>query len=153
MFWLNYECFSILCNAFLLKCAISSHNSCDISDWTQWEKQTSNLFTWVLFKQKNKVIAKVVGTFHKFWGWGGNRNLQWATLLHFRTPPPFLFYWWFWCRISCWLRIILKLGSENQQKWSHSLPNFWKILISHHEEMRLEHYHSLAKLKNKKATK
>ena len=20
--------------------------------------------------------------------------------------PPFLFYWWFWCRILCWLRII-----------------------------------------------
>ena len=28
MFWLSYECFSILCNAFLLKSAISSHNSC-----------------------------------------------------------------------------------------------------------------------------
>ena len=29
MFWLSYECFSISCNAFLLKSAISSHNSCD----------------------------------------------------------------------------------------------------------------------------
>ena len=29
MFWLSYECFSILCNAFLLKSAISSHNSCE----------------------------------------------------------------------------------------------------------------------------
>ena len=29
MFWLSYECFSILCHAFLLKSAISSHNSCD----------------------------------------------------------------------------------------------------------------------------
>ena len=28
MFWLSYECFSILRNAFLLKSAISSHNSC-----------------------------------------------------------------------------------------------------------------------------
>ena len=28
MFWLSYECFSILCNAFLLKSPISSHNSC-----------------------------------------------------------------------------------------------------------------------------
>ena len=27
MFWLSYECFSILCNAFLLKSAISSHNN------------------------------------------------------------------------------------------------------------------------------
>ena len=31
MFWLSYECFSILCNAFLLKSAISSHNSYDLS--------------------------------------------------------------------------------------------------------------------------
>ena len=30
MFWLIYECFSILCNAFLLKSTISSHNSCDV---------------------------------------------------------------------------------------------------------------------------
>ena len=29
MFWLSYECFSILCNAFLLKSAISSHSSCE----------------------------------------------------------------------------------------------------------------------------
>ena len=30
MFWLSYECFSILCNAFLLKSAISKpYNSCD----------------------------------------------------------------------------------------------------------------------------
>ena len=28
MFWLSYECFSILCHAFLLKSAISRHNSC-----------------------------------------------------------------------------------------------------------------------------
>ena len=28
MFWLSYECFSILCNAFLLKSVNSSHNSC-----------------------------------------------------------------------------------------------------------------------------
>ena len=28
MFWLSYECFSVLCNAFLLKSVISSHNSC-----------------------------------------------------------------------------------------------------------------------------
>ena len=30
MFWLSYECFSILRNAFLLKSAISSHNSCGL---------------------------------------------------------------------------------------------------------------------------
>ena len=29
MFWLSYECFSIFHNAFLLKSAISSHNSCE----------------------------------------------------------------------------------------------------------------------------
>ena len=29
MFWLSYECFSILRNAFLLKSTISSHNSCE----------------------------------------------------------------------------------------------------------------------------
>ena len=28
MFWQSHECFSILCNAFLLKSAISCHNSC-----------------------------------------------------------------------------------------------------------------------------
>ena len=31
MFWLSYECFSILSNAFLIKSAISSHNSCETS--------------------------------------------------------------------------------------------------------------------------
>ena len=30
MFWLSYECFSILCDVFSLKLVISSHNSCDI---------------------------------------------------------------------------------------------------------------------------
>ena len=29
MFWLSYECFSILCDAFLRKSVISSHNNCD----------------------------------------------------------------------------------------------------------------------------
>ena len=29
MFRLSYECFSILCNAFLLESAISNHNSCE----------------------------------------------------------------------------------------------------------------------------
>ena len=28
MFWLSYECFSVLCYAFLLKSVISGHNSC-----------------------------------------------------------------------------------------------------------------------------
>ena len=28
MFWLSYECFSILCNVFLPKSVISSNNSC-----------------------------------------------------------------------------------------------------------------------------
>ena len=31
MFWLSYECFSILLDAFLLKSVISCHNSCDPS--------------------------------------------------------------------------------------------------------------------------
>ena len=29
MFWLSYECFSISCDAFLLKSVIFSHNSCE----------------------------------------------------------------------------------------------------------------------------
>ena len=33
MFWLSYECFSIWCNAFLLKSVISSHNSCVANVW------------------------------------------------------------------------------------------------------------------------
>ena len=41
MFWLSYECFSILCNAFLLKSAISSHNSCVQSHIFQY---ISNVF-------------------------------------------------------------------------------------------------------------
>ena len=28
MLWLSYECLFIICNAFLLKSTISSHNSC-----------------------------------------------------------------------------------------------------------------------------
>ena len=28
MFWLSYECFSILCDVFLLKSVMSSHNIC-----------------------------------------------------------------------------------------------------------------------------
>ena len=32
MFWLSYECFSIFRNAFLLKSAISSNNSCEYGD-------------------------------------------------------------------------------------------------------------------------
>ena len=32
VFWLSYECFSILCNTFLLKSAISSHNSCALAN-------------------------------------------------------------------------------------------------------------------------
>ena len=40
MFWLSYECFSILCNAFLLKSAISSHNSCGLgSGFIIYEKK------------------------------------------------------------------------------------------------------------------
>ena len=33
MFWLSYECFSKLCNVFLLKSAISSHSSCADTDF------------------------------------------------------------------------------------------------------------------------
>ena len=42
MFWLSYECFSILCNAFLLKSAISSHNSCDLE--FNWIEKVQFLF-------------------------------------------------------------------------------------------------------------
>ena len=44
MFWLSYECFSILCNAFLLKSpSISSHNIqlCNINDILKKNTETS----------------------------------------------------------------------------------------------------------------
>ena len=48
-----------------------------------------------------------------------------------------LFYIWFWCRISCWLRIIWKHRSENQQKWSYSLLKFFKILKNHYKKTHM----------------
>ena len=59
-----------------------------------------------------------------------------------------LFYCWFWW-ITCWVRIILKLGSENQQKWSSWLLNFFIILKKHHKETRTEHHqhHSSSMMK------
>ena len=48
MFWLSYECFSILCNAFLLKSAISSHNSCEMSVFSFY---TFFVFLYQFFKK------------------------------------------------------------------------------------------------------
>ena len=47
MFWLSYECFSILCNAFLLKSAISSNNSCDTT--TYYRGLTIHVYITVVF--------------------------------------------------------------------------------------------------------
>ena len=51
MFWLTYECFSIMCDAFLLKSVISSHNSCAL--------------TYFIGNQPKKVK----------WGWSFGQNL------------------------------------------------------------------------------
>ena len=46
MFWLTYECFSILNDAFFLKSVISSHNSCEMLHETLvWSKQQFLLHT------------------------------------------------------------------------------------------------------------
>ena len=50
MFWLSYECFSILCNVFLLKSAISSHNSC--SDCTTSLMTHLTILYWKGFGQE-----------------------------------------------------------------------------------------------------
>ena len=55
MFWLSYECFSILRNAFLLKSAISSHNSCEQTElFHAWTSLMNNQ----VFKVK---ISSLVG--------------------------------------------------------------------------------------------
>ena len=50
MFWLSYECFSILSNAFLIKSAIS-HNSCDETSGLVCAKQN--------FKQNEGLFEKI----------------------------------------------------------------------------------------------
>ena len=50
-------------------------------------------------------------------------SLTWLMPCNWHYCTPF-FYWWFWCRISCWLRIIWKLASQNQQKQSYSPQKF-----------------------------
>ena len=48
MFWLSYECFSILCDAFLLKSVISSHNSC--KPWTHACGEVSGIQLYMTFE-------------------------------------------------------------------------------------------------------
>ena len=48
MFWLSYECFSISCDAFLLKNVISSHNSCVLLEVEKKESKTLNTFQKIL---------------------------------------------------------------------------------------------------------
>ena len=52
MFWLSYECFSLLCNAFLLKSAISSHSSCVF-------------LSQIFFNDVNHVYAEQLATYIK----------------------------------------------------------------------------------------
>ena len=83
MFWLSYECFSIVCNAFLLKSAISSHNSCagyifksstSVSNWQacffKWKAKCPgfhflNLSTTILSLIQPK-ISKNAQNFYRF---------------------------------------------------------------------------------------
>ena len=66
MFWLSYECFSILSNAFLLKRVISSHNSWQIfllgkENLTSSDFDDSNHFDecWTSIKIKINVSVKL----------------------------------------------------------------------------------------------
>ena len=56
MFWLSYKCFSILCNAFLLKSAISSHNSCECNKST---KRTDNRHQQPIKRKENNKLAEL----------------------------------------------------------------------------------------------
>ena len=60
MFWLSYECFSMLCNAFLLKSAISSHNS-SISELYFRSRR------FILLVQTKKVISMSYGSSTSSW--------------------------------------------------------------------------------------
>ena len=56
----------------------------------------------------------------------------WNVFLHCTALLYPIFYWWFWCRSSGWLRIIKRPGSENHQKWSYSpskFCNFFSLAI------------------------
>ena len=60
MFWLSYECFSILCNAFLLKSAISSHNSCAVFKNVGERSTAINYHPVSLLSVVSKVFGKLV---------------------------------------------------------------------------------------------
>ena len=44
MLWLSYECFSILCDAFLLKSVIFSHKCCASTMFTKHYNWNNNKF-------------------------------------------------------------------------------------------------------------
>ena len=47
MFCVSYKCFSVLCDAFLQKGVISSHNSCDkISKQIETQPKSDKKFEW-----------------------------------------------------------------------------------------------------------
>ena len=62
MFWLIYECFSIFHNAFLLKSAISSHNSCDASQDMEQTNSNTDIIKTLRRKSagKKRLITKKV---------------------------------------------------------------------------------------------
>ena len=63
-FWLSYECFSILCYAFLLKSVISSHNSCGAKTGCQEENWTDSVHN----HESNKHATAWVMSMHFVWG-------------------------------------------------------------------------------------
>ena len=66
-----------------------------------------------------KQCSKSFRAFIKCSWWG--RYCTFATL-----------FWWFWCKLSCWLIIIEKFGPGNQQKWSYwplEFFNFFSLVI------------------------
>ena len=115
-FWLSYQWFSVLCDILLPKPAIWSCETVG-KGFLQYWKLTLELLSEHLLKVLDVIVY-----------------VQYVVLLHVCTP---IFYWWFWCRISCRLRIIKKLGTENQQKLIYWPLKFFKILKNHCSIKRL----------------
>ena len=65
MLWLSCECFSILCNAFLLiKSAISIHNSCEYSlVFNQSVNRLRLKITFILLNVTDPSIIRMIFTF------------------------------------------------------------------------------------------
>ena len=70
MFSVSYECFSVLCSAFLLKSVISSHNSCDFIGNQQKKIKMGVVLEQNLGQIRSNVMKKVkkqalsLGFFH-----------------------------------------------------------------------------------------